>query len=188
MNELELLEELVPRDGRPGNWDDVLRRAARPRFRMRALVAAAAVVAVVGVAPAVAVVVLRHGGGGLPAGADRNNVIVAIQPVTGRVLYELAPWKGHDGFCYLVLGTRAGCVPRSRQTVVLRSPLYGWTFDRRVVSGTVTTRGGRTIPLVVRRFGGRIDATFFLVRDRLPRPLGTVELRDANGHVVERIR
>jgi hypothetical protein len=38
----------------------------------------------------------------------------------------------------------------------------------------------------VQHFGGRIDATVFLVRDRLPRLLRSVVLRDAAGHVVSR--
>ena len=94
-----------------------------------------------------------------------------MQPKTGRVLLEAAPWKGHDGFCYLVLRARAGCVRRTGQTVILTPPLFGWTFDRRVRSGTATTIGGKGVPLTVQHFGGRIGATFFLIRDRLPRLL-----------------
>jgi hypothetical protein len=79
-------------------------------------------------------------------------------------------------------------VPRSRQTVVLKPPLFGWTFDPRVVSGEATTFDGTHIRLAVTHFGGRIDATFFLVRDRLPRFLRSVTLRDARGNVVVRMR
>jgi hypothetical protein len=42
--------------------------------------------------------------------------------------------------------------------------------------------------LTVQHFGGRIDATFFLVRDRLPRLLRSVVLRDAQGRVVARVK
>jgi hypothetical protein len=182
----ELLDELVPPFNGEGDWNDVLRRAGR-RSRKRALLAAAAVtVAAILVTPAVAVL-LRHDGAGLPKEADRSNVAVVISPLTGRVLLQVAPWKGHDGFCYFVL-VRAGCVPhKTLGTVVLKPPLFGWTFDSRVRSGTATTVGGKHVPLTVRHFGGRIDATLFLSRGRLPRLLRGVVLRDAAGKVVARI-
>jgi hypothetical protein len=71
---------------------------------------------------------------------------------------------------------------------VLKPPLFGWSFDRRIVSGEATTLSGAHVPLTVTHFGGRIDATFFLVRGRLPRLLRSVTLRDARGRVVVRIR
>jgi hypothetical protein len=71
----------------------------------------------------------------------------------------------------------------------LKPPLFGWSFDKRIVSGQATTLGGAHVPITVTHFGGRIDATFFLVRGRLlPRMLRTVTLRDARGRVVVRIR
>jgi hypothetical protein len=185
----ELLDRQVPRFDEPGDWDDVLRRAKRrrrPRGRLLAVVAA--ILAALIVAPALAVL-LRDGGVQLPSAADRSNVVIIMQPKTGRVLLEAAPWKGHDGFCYLVLRVRAGCVPhKARGTVVLTPPLFGWTFDPRVRSGTATTFGGKHVPLTVQHFGGRIDATIFLVRDRLPRLLREVVLRDAQGRVVARVK
>lgn len=184
----ELLDRHVPPFDGPGDWNDVLRRVKRrPRLRGRLLVAVVAVLAAFVVAPALAVL-LRDRGVHLPSGADRSNIVVVMQPKTGRVLLEAAPWKGHDGFCYLVLQLRAGCVPRSGQTAVLWPPLFGWSFDRRIRTGTATTIGGKHVQLTVRHFGGRIGASFFLVRDRLPRLLRSVVLRDAAGHVVARLR
>ena len=184
----ELLERQIPRFDEPADWNDVLERARRQRRpRRRLLVMAAAVLSVLVVAPALAVV-LRDGGVKLPSEADRSNIVVIMQPLTGRVLLEAAPWKGHDGFCYFAYFNRAGCVPRSSQTVVTRPPIFGWTFDPRIRSGTATTLGGKHIPLTVAHFGGRVDATFFLIRDRLPRLLRDVVLRDAQGRVVARAR
>lgn len=188
MTELQVLDELIPAFDDDGDWDDVLRRAGRRR-RTRTLVAAFAVAAAVfAVAPALAVL-LRHDGRGLPDAADRNNVAVVIQPKTGRVLLEVAPWKGHAGFCYSALRMRSGCVPRKKVgTLVLRPPLFGWTFDDRVRSGIATTRAGKHLKLTVVHFGGKVDATLFLIRDRLPRMLHEVELRDASGKTVVRLR
>jgi hypothetical protein len=184
----ELLDRQVPRFDEPGDWNDVLRRAKRHRrSRGRLLVIAATALAVLVVAPALAVV-LRDRGVQLPNEADRSNVVAILQPKTGRVLLEAAPWRGHDGFCYLVLRVRAGCVPhKARGTVLLTPPLFGWSFDPRVRTGTATTFGGKHIPLTVQHFGGKIDVTFFLIRDRLPRLLREVALRDARGRVVARI-
>jgi hypothetical protein len=185
----ELLERQIPRFDEPGDWTNVLERARRHRRpRRRLLVMAATALAVLVVAPALAVV-LRDGGVQLPSEADRSNVVLIMQPLTGRVLLEAAPWKGHAGFCYLVLRVRAGCVPhKARGTGLLFPPLFGWSFDPRVRSGTATTLGGKHLPLTVRHFGGKIDATLFLIRDRLPRLLREVVLRDANGRVVARAR
>jgi hypothetical protein len=182
----ELLDRQVPRFDEPGDWDDVLRRAKKRRLpRRRLLAVTVAVVAACAVAPAVAVLLRDHKG--LPSGADRSNVAVVLQPRTGRVLLMVAPWKGHDGFCYFAFFNRAGCVPRSSQTVVMRPPTFGWTFDSRIRSGTTTTLSGRQVHLLVRHFGGRINATFFLVANRLSF-LRQVVLRDADGHVIARIR
>jgi hypothetical protein len=184
----ELLDQHVSRFERPGDWEDVLRRArVRRRPGRRMLAIAAVVLAAFIAAPALAVL-LRDRGIHLPDAADKNNVVVILQPTTGRMLLEAAPWKGHDGFCYLVLEIRAGCVPRSGQTAVLWPPLFGWSFDRRVHSGTATTIAGRQLSLTVVHFGGRIDATLFLIRDRIPRFLRSVVLRDTAGHVVTSLR
>jgi len=185
----DVLERLVPRIDEPADWNDVLRRAKQYRRPRRRLLAVAAVVlAAFVVAPALAVM-LRDRGVHLPSGADRSNVIVIMQPRTGRMLIEVAPWKGHDGFCYLVLQLRAGCVPhKARGTVAMWPPFFGWTFDQRVRTGTATTIGGKHVRLTVEHFGGRIDATLFLIRDWPPRLLRDVVLRDAQGHIVVRVR
>jgi hypothetical protein len=183
----ELLDRQVPRFDEPGDWDDVLRRARRQhRPGRRLLVIAVVVFAAFIVAPALAVL-LRDHKGGLPSGADRSNVVVMLQPKTGRVLLMAAPWKGHDGFCYFAFFNRSGCVARSSQTVVTRPPVFGWTFDPRIRSGTARTLAGKTVRLTVRHFGGRINATFFLVSNRFSF-LRQVVLRDAAGHVIARIR
>ncbi|MEP6812857.1 MAG: hypothetical protein ABI990_07705 [Actinomycetota bacterium] len=181
----ELLEELVPPFDATGDWNDVLRRAGRRRLWPRAIAAFAVVGAAIAVAPALAL--LHRDGVGLPKAADRSNVAVILAPKTGRVLLQIAPWKGHDGFCYLVLRVRAGCVPhKARGTVFLKPPLMGWTFDDRVVSGTATGLGGRHIPLTVTHLA-KLDVTIFLIRDRLPRLFRSAVLRDGAGHVVARV-
>ncbi len=179
----EWLEELVPPIRGDGDWDDVLRRARLPA-RRRLVFAVALCVAALAVAPALGVLLTRDGGPRLPREADRSNVVVIVQPATGRVVVQAARWKGHDGICYLVLLTRAGCAPRSaRKTVVLTPPLAGYTFDRRVVSGAAVSLAGKHVPLVVRRFE-KLDVTFFLTRGRMPRFLREATLFDANGKVV----
>jgi hypothetical protein len=186
VNELEALDEYVPLRAETPEWEDVLRRARRRR-PPRLLVAVAVAIAVFGGAPALAVVLLHDGKPGLPSGADRSNVAVVLQPRTGRVVLEVAPWKGHDGFCYFAYFARSGCVPRSKRTVVTAPPIFGWTFDPRVVSGTATTFGGKRVQLLVRRFGGRVNATFFLAG----RPfalLRNIVLRDGDGHALIRLR
>jgi hypothetical protein len=185
----DVLEHLVPRNDEPADWDDVLRRAKqRRRPRRRLLAVAAVMLAALIVAPALAVM-LRDRGLHLPSEADRSNVVVILQPLTGRVLLQAAPWRGHQGFCYVVLQLRAGCVAhKSRGTTLLYPPIFGWTFDPSVRTGTATGLGGKHFPLTVQHFGGRIDATFFLVRDRLPRLLRSVVLRDAQGRVVARVK
>jgi hypothetical protein len=161
----DVLDRHVPRIDEQADWDDVLRRAKQHRRpRRRLLIVTAAVVAAFVVAPALAVM-LRDRDVHLPSGADRSNVVVIMQPTTGRILIEVAPWKGHDGFCYLI----------------------GWSFDPRVRTGTAITIAGKHVRLTVQHFGGRVDATLFLVRDRLPRFLRTVVLRDAAGNVVARL-
>lgn len=190
MNEAQLLDELVGRFEEPADWDDVLRRAGARRLPRRRLVSTGAVVvAALVVGPALGVLLTQDRGPRLPAGADRSRIAVVLSPVTRRVLLEVAPWKGHDGFCYLLVPVRGGCVPRAHNTVVFKPPLFGWSFDKRIVSGQATTLSGAHVPLTVKHFGGRIDATFFLARSRLvPRLLRSVTLRDARGRVVVRLR
>jgi hypothetical protein len=186
VNELEALDEYVPLRAETPAWEDVLRRARRRRSP-RLLVAVAVAVAVMGGGPALAVVLLHDGKPGLPSGADRSNVAIMLQPRTGRVVLEVAPWKGHDGFCYFAYFARSGCVPRSHQTLVTAPPVFGWTFDPRVVSATATTFGGKHVQLLVRRFPGRVNATFF-IDARRHALLREIVLRDRDGHVISRLR
>jgi hypothetical protein len=189
VNESQLLEELVPHFDEPADWNDVLRRSRARRLPRRRLALTAAVVAAaLVVGPALGVLLTRDRSPQLPPGADRSRIAVVISPVTGRVLLKVAPWKGHQGFCYLLVPLRGACVSRSRETVLARPPLFGWTFDPRVVSARATTLGGKQIALRVEHFGGRIDATFFLAGDRFPRMLRGVTLRDARGRVVVKVR
>lgn len=186
MNELEALEEYVPLHVETPAWEDVMRRARRRRSP-RLLVALGVALAVFGGAPALAVVLLHDAKPGLPSGADRSNVAIMLQPQTGRVVLEVAPWKGHDGFCYFAYVNRSGCVPRSHQTVVTAPPLFGWTFDPRIAEASATTFAGKHVQLLVRRFSGRINATFFFEARRFAL-LRNIVLRDRHGHVIARIR
>jgi hypothetical protein len=70
----------------------------------------------------------------LPDGADRSKALVVLQPQTGRMLVEVAPWVGHEGVCYVVLQKRAGCLRRHGQTIAMWPPPVVFTFDARVVS------------------------------------------------------
>jgi len=187
VNEFEALDEYVALQTETPAWEDVLRRA-RTRRSPRFLVAAAVALAVFGGAPALAVVLLHDAKPGLPSGADRSNVAIMLQPKTGRVLLEVAPWKGHDGFCYFAYFARSGCVPHSKQTVVTAPPLFGWTFDARVVAATATTFAGKHVRLTVRHFRGRINATFFFSSTRFAPLLRNIALRDRDGNVIVRLR
>jgi len=186
VNELDALDAYVPLCAEAPAWEDVLHRARRRRSP-RLLVAVAVAIAVFGGAPALAVVLLHDAKPGLPSGADRSNVAVMLEPRTGRVLLEVAPWKGHDGFCYFAYNVRSGCVPRSHQSVVTAPPFFGWTFDPRVVSATAMTLQGKRVQLVLRRFEGRINASFFFSARRNPL-LRDIVLRGRDGQVIARFR
>ena len=185
MTELELLDRAVPPFGGAGDWQDVLSRARPDRRRRRALAAVAIAAAAIGVAPALAVL-LRGGPPALPKEAERNRVVVIVQPLTGRILVEAAPWKGHDGICYLLSLKRSGCVAHTaRGSLFLSPPVSGYTFDPRVASAQAVLASGARIPLRVERFP-KLHATFVAQRDRLPRDVRAVLLRDAGGAVVGR--
>ena len=182
MSELQLLDELVPEVHVRQDWEDVMRRARR---RRAPLVAAVLAVAAVVTGSALGVVLTRDAGATLPPGADRSNVVV-VQPITGRAVVKAAPWKGRDGMCY-VLFSRSGCVQRTaRGMFVSAPPIVGYTFDRRVAAGSVLTPEGRRVPLIVRHFGGRIGATFFVTRGRLPVWFTSIVLTDREGRVLVR--
>jgi hypothetical protein len=183
---IELLDELVPPFGDDGDWNDVLRRAGRRSRRPILLAAAAFAVAAVVVGPALGVLLTRHAAPRLPKGADKKNVVVMVNPVTGRILVQAAPWKGHDGICYVLLFKRAACVPRTpRGTEVVTPPIAGYTFDSRVVAGSAVTFAGKHVPLQVAHFP-KLGVTFFLRRGRLPAFFAHATLTDASGKVVAR--
>ncbi|HEY1366549.1 MAG TPA: hypothetical protein VGF23_05525 [Gaiellaceae bacterium] len=183
------LDEVVPRfDDEPPDWDDVLRRA-RPARRRRFVLVVAIAAAALAAAPAVAVLLTRSSGPQLPSGADRSRVFVVVQPRTGRVLVKAAPWKGHDGFCY-VLDQLSGCASRhGRGSVLLTSHgrAVGYTFDDRVASAEVDYRAGRKAGIPFRRLPAPIGAGFFVGRRVLPGTQALV-LRDRSGAVVTRFR
>ena len=117
--------------------------------------------------------------------ADDLRPILQRHKIDATIVVQAAPWKGHDGICYVLLGIRAGCAPRG--TVVMKPPFVGFTFDKRVVSGTALTFAGKRVPLIVRHFA-KLDVTFFLPRGRLPRLVREATLSDANGKVIVRVR
>jgi hypothetical protein len=174
----ELLDELVPVDDRPGDWDDVLRRARRfPRRRLVAAVAIAA--AALAAAPAIGVLLRHDAGPELPAQADRSRVVLLVAPGTQRVIAKIAPWRGHPGMCFAATIGRAACVDKGTAFIGLNA---GYTFDRRVVAGDAVKLSGKRLPLAFRRFP-RLGVTFFYARNAPLRLLIRVELRDAAGTV-----
>jgi len=185
MSELQLLDELVPRDERPADWDDVLRRAGRGRGRRRFAIAVVVAAAALLVAPALAVLLRSDRGPQLPAAADRSRVTVLIVPQTGRMLAKLAPWRGHEGMCFAAVIGRSACVARGSAFMSLNS---GYTFDPRVVSGTaVRPRSGTRVPLTLSRIP-KLGVTVFYARHDALRLLFRVELKDAAGSVLHTIR
>jgi hypothetical protein len=180
-----LLDELVPRDERPADWDDVLRRAVRRRPRRRVALTVAVAAAALLVAPALAVLLRSDRGPQLPAAADRSRVAVVMEPRTGRMLVKLAPWRDHDGFCFAALLGRSGCAASGSAFLSLNT---GYTFDRRVVSGdAVRLDSGKRVPLTLSHFH-KLGVTLFYGRRDALRLLWRVELRDAAGHVLHTIR
>lgn len=199
MNELHVLDDLVaPFSGEPGDWADVLRRAQRRRPHRRLVLGLVAAVAALAAASAVAVPLLQPDGPRLPSGADRRNVFVVVQSRTGRVLIEAAPWNGHSGICYLLLGRSAGCTPRGeRKTMILQttgyvlpsgrhsSALWGYTFDPRVASAEIyyPDNSHRRVPL--HRLGGSLRVTFIGPVPISSHGTGTVRLYDRAGRRIK---
>jgi len=172
-------------------WEDVLRRARRRPPRRRLVFAAVVAVAALGGAPALGVLLTRAPGARLPKAADRSNVAVAVQPVTGRVLVEVAPWKGRDGICYVIKGQTDGCSIRSRRGAMFNAkPPSGYTFDARVASviAIVDDDDGERVRLRLYPFRTRLGVTFFVAPRFIHRAARTFELRDASGRVLSRMR
>jgi hypothetical protein len=197
MNELELLDDYVPVD----DWDDVLRRARRRAPRRRLVLAAVLVVAALAAAPAVAVHLLSAPPPRLPDAADRSHGVFAVlQPRSGRILIQAAPWKGHAGVCYLVVGELAGCAPRHTSATTFsyatKYPFlkghprvlafWGYTFDRRVVSAKAFFPDGTARDVPVHRLGGRLDITFLgpvpMPLRRAPQSIGLFDARGNQLH------
>jgi hypothetical protein len=185
---MKVLDELVPPFyGEPADWEDVLRRARRRPPRRRLVLAVAGVVAALAAASAVAVPLLvSKPEPRLPSVADASRVSAVIEPRTGRVLLQVAPWKGHRGICYLVVGRAAGCVPRLHRGVVFlgkrhpphRYALWTYTFDRSVVGAVVMYTDGTRRALPVHRFGAPYShVTFFGPVDSRGKKVARVVLR-----------
>lgn len=167
-------------------WEDVLRRAKRRVPRRRLVLAAVVAVAALGGAPAVAVLLTQQPGPHLPKAADRAGVAVVLQPSTGKIVVEVAPWKAHDGICYLLLGREDGCATWSPHGGYFDGGTpSGYTFDSRVRSVTAKLATGREIRLVLHRFE-RLRVTFF-TSERVA-TVRVYTLRDAHGHVLYRTR
>lgn len=97
-------------------WEDVLRRAHRPRLTPRLAAVAIAGIAVVSAAPALGVLLTRPSPPQLPMDEIGGTTITSVlDPKTRETLLEYGRWKGHDGVCYLVPHVRAGCL-RTGQT------------------------------------------------------------------------
>jgi hypothetical protein len=185
MNETQLIESYVARFDEPADWNDVLRRARRTRPRRRLVFALAVVVAALAGGPALGVMLTRDGKPQLPAGADKRNIVVVIQPLTGRIMIQAAPWKGHPGgVCYVLLFLRSGCTQGG--TLMLTPPLAGYTFDKRVAAGTAVTASGKHIRIAVTHFR-KLGITFFYSRGRIPNMFREVTLTDAAGQVVKHV-
>ena len=170
-------------------WEDVLRRASRRPPRRRFVFAAVVTVAALGGAPALGVLLTRAPGAQLPKAADRSNVAVALQPLTGRVLVEVAPWQGRDGICYVIKGQTDGCSIRSRRGAMFNAkPPSGYTLDARVASVIAILDNGERARLRLYPFRAKLGVTFFVAPRFIHRAARTFELRDASGRVLSRVR
>jgi hypothetical protein len=92
-------------------WQDVLRRAERRRPMRAAVVAVLAVAALASGGSALAVLLTRSNPPRLPLDQIGGNPITSVvDPTTGQTILEYGRWQGHDGVCYLVPQTGAGCL------------------------------------------------------------------------------
>ena len=174
---------VAPFDGEPEDWEDVLRRARRGVPRRRTVLAVAIAVAALVVGPALGVLLTRETGPRLPAAADRARAVVALDPRTGGMLAEAAPWRGHDGVCILFVGRAAGCwhrTPRGTEALDAATAQWGYTFDRRATGADALLRGGRRVPLWFVRFGALGVAVFASTRT-IHGDVQAVVVHDAHG-------
>lgn len=91
-------------------WADVMRRADRRAPRRRLVLLAALVIAALGGGPALGVLLTRSGPPQLPRDEIAGPVSSILDPRTHLPLVEYGRWKKHDGVCYLVPHTHAGCL------------------------------------------------------------------------------
>jgi hypothetical protein len=169
------------------DWEDVLRRSRRRVPRRRLTLAEVVAVAALGGGPAVAVLLTQPPGPHLPKAADRSNITVVLQPKTGRIVVEAAPWKGHDGMCYLLLGREDGCATWSPHGAYFDGGTpSGYTFDARVRSVTARLANGKNIRLRLYRFD-RLRVTFF-TSTRFHAFVRGYTLRGEHGEVLARSR
>lgn len=168
-------------------WEDVLRRAKRRAPQRRLVLAAVVAIAALGGGPAVAVLLTQPPGPHLPKAADRSNVAVVLQPKTGQIVLEAAPWKGHGGICYLILQREDGCATWSPHGAYFDGGTPGgYTFDSRVRSVTAQLPYGKSIRLTLHRFA-RLRVTFF-TSTRFYAGVRGYTLRGAHGKVLSRAR
>jgi hypothetical protein len=91
-------------------WQDVLRRAERRAPRRRLVLLAALVTAALGGGPALGVLLTRSGPPQLARDRIVGPVSSILDPRTHLPLLEYGRWREHDGVCYLVPRTHAGCL------------------------------------------------------------------------------
>lgn len=147
-------------------WNDVLRRARRPRRRVAVLAAIGAAALVAG--GSAAGVLLTQDANALRLPIDQiggNTIVYVVDAKTHRTLLEVGRWKRHNGICFLVPRVRAGCLRHGQRTPLLFQPPF-------------LLRGK-----VARRFRLMRDQRFLIVA----REHGAVELVDAKGRVLERV-
>ena len=120
-------------------WQDVLRRARRGRTK-RLTVAVVACAVMLSGGSALAVLLTRPAYATLPAAADQAKSMVVLEPSSGRILLQVAPWRGHPGVCYVALRRLAGCTRTAGRhgTVFFNPPRVLMIFDARVVRATGT--------------------------------------------------
>ena len=204
MNEARVLDVLdayvAPFDGEPADWEDVVRRVRRRRphgwrmpRRRGVAVRAAHGRACPGLPRGRPVPVL-------PGAADRGRVVAILDPRTGALQVQVAPWQGHKGVCYLFVGLQAGCVPRSAHggitgtgTVFSHGAAHGTTliwgfmFDGRAATLHLDLvrngihAGVQTVRL--HRLGPPLNVSI-IVPTRTRAEVSTSELYDRHGRLI----
>lgn len=191
MNETQVLELLdvyvAPFDGEPEEWDDVVSRIRRRRLpRRRIALLAAVLAAALAGGPALGVLLLRDDSPRLPAAADKSHAVAALDPRTGRVAAEVAPWKGHDGVCILFTGRSAGCWPRTAKgglIILAASGEWGFTFDHRATGAVALLLSWRRVPITFVRFPA-LGVAVFASTEPIRGDVQAVEVLGAHGRVL----